>query len=368
MTRVVFRVDASREIGTGHVMRCLTLADAIEATGGECHFICREHPGNMIDVIRGKGYRVDVLPSSGVGGPHHSSAPGMTGPDYSSWLGATQEQDAVTTAAYLAPDVVDWLVVDHYALDARWECMLKPHYRRLMVIDDLADRNHHCDLLLDQTYGRNPQDYQTWISGNCILLCGADYALLRAEFESLRPYSLERRNRLSRLDQLLVSMGGVDKCNLTGDVLQAIEASELPNNFGITVVMGEGAPWLDSVRRQVECMSHTTELRVGVSDMAELMAMSDLAIGAAGTSSWERCCVGLPTVMVVAAENQAGVAAGLQEAGAALLIKDSRRIMSELPGLLKALSSPQYLRSLAAAAGRIIDGKGAARVMRHLVN
>src|SRR5690606_2585434 len=145
---------------------------------------------------------------------------------HSHWLGATQTQDAAGCVPILAKLNPDWLIVDHYALDARWERALKPHYRKLMVIDDLADRPHQCDLLLDQTFGRDAEDYQTWVPANCRLLCGSHYALLRPEFAALRPYSLARR-ATPQLRQLLITMGGVDKDNATGQVLEALRASQL---------------------------------------------------------------------------------------------------------------------------------------------
>lgn len=367
--RVAFRVDASLQIGTGHVMRCLTLADALSAQGADCLFICREHQGNLIEQIRNKGYRthaLPVLPSVGASLLAIKAASDAQSPVHSHWLGATQVEDAAACTAILAEVNPDWLIVDHYALDSRWEITLKPYYRKLMVIDDLADRSHCCQVLLDQTFGRDASDYQPLVSAGTTLLCGSRYALLRPEFAQLRSYSLQRRAN-PQLRQLLITMGGVDKDNATGQVLEALKTSALPDDCRITVVMGGTSPWLDHVRQQAEQMPWPTEVLVGGSNMAQLMADSDLAIGAAGATSWERCCLGLPTIMLVLADNQRNVAQGLERAGAVQVLKDPQEISNRLPVLLSGLvSSPFLLAEMCEAVAHIVDGRGVATVIYNL--
>jgi len=377
------------------------------ARGGDCQFLCREHEGNLIEFIRDKGYvahALPILPSAGSNptghgsdalisptheqgstvrpelvegrsrhraatGPIPSLADGAAtdwDPAHSHWLGATQAQDAGACAPILARQRPDWLIVDHYALDARWERALAPHYRKLMVIDDLADRLHACDLLLDQTFGREAADYRPLVPADCRLLCGSQYALLRPEFTALRPYSLQRRARPA-LRELLITMGGVDKDNAAGQVLQALCASPLPADCRITVVMGAMAPWLDEVRTRAQYMPWSTRVLVGVSDMAQLMADSDLAIGAAGATSWERCCLGLPTFMLVLAENQRTVARGLERSGAAKIIDPEQRGKLLLGELLVPLNTDlaQLLR-MSECAASIVDGSGVDAVMREM--
>lgn len=364
--KVAFRADASLQIGTGHVMRCLTLADALAARGADCQFICGAHEGNLIEFIRGKGYVAHALPIA------HEASTGLTAPGpeastplaHSHWLGATQAQDAEACAPILAAQRPDWLIADHYALDARWECALAPHYRKLMVIDDLADRPHACDLLLDQTFGRDAADYRALVPADCHLLCGSQYALLRPEFAALRPYSLQRRAQPA-LRELLITMGGVDKDNATGQVLHALRTCPLPAESRITVVMGATAPWLEDVRTQAQDMPWPTRVLVGVSDMAQLMADSDLAIGAAGATSWERCCVGVPTIMLVLAENQRKIAEALCEPGAAHLFDASK--LNNRPLITHEYLEPLWLGAMSAAAAAITDGLGVAQVIKALI-
>lgn len=355
--KVAFRTDASIQIGTGHVMRCLTLADALAARGAGCQFICRAHEGNLIDFIRGKGYVTHALPVPGAEVTTSNLA-------HARWLGATQAQDTEACAPILAAQAPDWLIVDHYALDADWERALEPHYRQLMVIDDLADRPHACDLLLDQTFGRDAADYRALVPADCKLLCGSQYALLRPEFAALRTYSLQRRTRPA-LRELLITMGGVDKDNATAQVLQALRTCPLPADCQITVVMGATAPWLDEVFTQARDMPWPTRVRVGVSDMAQLMADSDLAIGASGATSWERCCLGLPTIMLVLAENQRKIAEELCETGAACLIDLSNQ--KNQPLITHEYLEPHLLGAMCAAAAAITDGFGAAQVTQTLI-
>jgi len=359
--RIVFRADASLQIGTGHIMRCLTLADALREQGAECHFICREHLGNLIEHIRGKGHKVHALAYAL---PVEANLlainklPTESHLAHSHWLGAAQEQDVADCVALMSDLHPDWLIVDHYALDVRWETALQPYYRKLMVIDDLADRAHVCDLLLDQTFGRNPDDYKSWIPLGCTLLCGSQYALLRPEFAALRKYSLERREN-PQLEHLLITMGGVDKDNATCQVLEALRHCALPANCHITVIMGTSAPWLSEVRQQAVQLPWPTEVRVNVSDMALLMADSDLAIGAAGSTSWERCCLGLPTVMVVLADNQKTAAALLEQAQAVLMLSLGTNLATDLRRVIEKINREKdLLKNAGEHASRISDGTG----------
>lgn len=363
---VAFRVDASLDIGTGHVMRCLTLAGALAASGAECRFICRQPPGHLIEHIRNKGYRIDTLLPAGTSmlAMRGESQP-RSYPPHADWLGCPWKTDAAETRAILSQDEPDWLVVDHYALDARWEQALQGSYKKLMVIDDLADRPHACDLLLDQNLGREPGDYEALTPAHCKRLIGPRYALLRPEFAALREYSLQRRQQPA-LKRLLITMGGVDQPNATGKVLEALKTCPLPSDCQITVVMGASAPWLEQVRSLAATMPWTTTVRVSISDMAQVMADSDLAIGAAGATSWERCCLGVPTVVLVLAENQRSIAQALSDAGAALLIdaetfKNQALITPELFEL-------QALGAMSEAAAAITDGLGVTRIIENLAD
>jgi UDP-2,4-diacetamido-2,4,6-trideoxy-beta-L-altropyranose hydrolase len=350
-------------MGTGHVMRCLTLAKALLAQGAQCHFICRAHPGNLIATIRQQGFTVTEF-SAGAAAFKLKSDGGVPLPAHAQWLGCDWQTDAKQTLAALQSIKPAWLIVDHYALDQRWEEMLALHYRQLMVIDDLADRPHLCDLLLDQNLGSQPEHYSQLVPAHCEVLTGPRYAVLRPEFAALRPYSLQRRQAQPALRQLLITMGGVDQPNATGQVLQALKTCALPADCRITVVMGLTAPGLQNVRELTAQMPWPTDVVVNITDMARRMADSDLAIGAAGGTSWERCCVGLPTLMMVLADNQQTGAQALGAAHAARLIGGVSDIATQLPLAAAELIDSDCQSRMSLAASMITDGQGVEKILK----
>lgn len=361
MTRtIVFRVDASVHIGTGHVTRCLTLANALREQDHACHFICREHPGNLIETIRHRGFSVDALPLSG----DRADVTSGHEPPHAQWLGVPWETDARQCREIIRELAPAWLVVDHYALESRWEADVMPEGSRLLVIDDLADRSHQADLLLDQNLGRETQDYAGLVPKNCRLLIGPRYALLRPEFVRMREESLRRR-QAPRLKRLLITMGGVDKDNASGKVLDALRHCPLPDDAEIEVVMGSNAPWLESVRAQAAAMPWPTGVRVDIPDMARRMVEADLAIGAAGSTSWERCCLGLPALMVVLAENQKSIAEALAGAGACIYLGDVQDV-KKLPDRWGKWTNPKALEVMSEASAAVTDGKGATKLSQQM--
>lgn len=377
-----FRTDASLEIGTGHVMRCLTLADALRSQGAECSFVCRPHPGHLLALIEQRGHRALALPMLGT--TPTAQAHSQSAPPHAAWLGTHWAEDAADTQRALTGAPLDWLGVDHYALDAQWEQALQPASHRTMVIDDLADRPHHCHLLLDQNLGRTEAHYRAaqttahtagkpagkpagHIAASTRALIGPQYALLRPEFARMRPASLARRAQ-PQLKQLLITMGGVDQNNATGQVLEALATCQMPAGLEITVVMGPHAPWLPQVKTRAQRMPWPTQVLTGVSNMAQCMANSDLAIGAAGGTAWERCCLGLPTILLVQAPNQYDGAQALRKAGAAVLIEDPALIAAQLPQLMAAFAEPKHLQTASEAASHITDGLGCHRVCEAMQN
>ena len=351
---IIFRVDASLKMGTGHVMRCLTLAQVLKENGANIKFICRKHEGNLIDKIHSSGFNVHEL-----GLLEEIKVDNKL--THSPWLGVTQQQDADDCIDILKAKKVDWLIVDHYALDEQWQKRLKPYYEKIMVIDDLADRKHQCDVLLDQTFGRQHDDYVALVPKDCELLLGSQYALLRPEFSKWRAYSLERRSK-PEFKKLLINMGGVDVDNVTENVLDELKLCNLPNDMNIIVVMGSSAPHLESVKFKAMTLPYKTEVRVDVDNMAEVMANSDIAIGAAGSTTWERCCLGLPTIQIVIAKNQLFSAETLAHHNIVKLAKE----IKETTYLLE--SSSEWMKSVGSSALEICDGMGSYKVFNKMTD
>lgn len=344
-------------------MRCLTLADELTRQQHQCKFICRKHQGHLSDLIASKGYELIMLPAPGAVEVKSSDGWNST---YADWLGVPWQQDAKETLEVLAPIEADWLVVDHYALDARWEQQVATLAGRVMVIDDLADRQHECALLLDQNLGRVASDYDGLVPKDCMRLIGPEYALLRPEFAPLREFSLQRREQ-PELKRILISLGGVDRTNVTSQVLDALAETALPGETHLDIIMGASAPYLDEVRQQAARLSFMATVNVNVGDMAERMCLADLSIGAAGGTSWERCCLGLPAVLVILADNQVPGARALEAAGAALTVADPETVQAALPSALVKIGEPGCLQRMSRAAAAITDGKGASSVMESMM-
>jgi UDP-2,4-diacetamido-2,4,6-trideoxy-beta-L-altropyranose hydrolase len=357
---IVFRADASLQIGIGHVMRCLALADGLRTHGQQVSFICRTHAGNLIQTIEQQGFVVFAI--------NNMAQETIDKGDelaHANWLGAAQHADAEACREYLESIKPDWLIVDHYALDYRWQGRLQAYYKKLMVIDDLADRKHICQLLLDQTYARQLSDYQALIPRKCQLLLGPEYALLRPEFADWREMS-QRRRYAAQLKTMLITLGGVDKDNVTGQVLSALNACVLPADLTIIVVLGATAPHLSAVQKIAASMQNTTEVKVNVDNMAELMANSDIAIGAAGATTWERCCLGLPTIALVLAKNQLILAQHLAAAKVIWLMQQAN-LPTELNMFFADLSLADMVKR-SRKSMQLVDGLGVNKVVQALMH
>lgn len=355
---VVFRVDASVQIGTGHVMRCLTLAEELRKQGHQCRFICRPHEGHLGEFIQSSGFGLDLL-------DHHSKVIPIEGSHtttHADWLGVSWQKDAEQTANRLAGSRTDWLVVDHYALDGLWEGEIASHVDRVLAIDDIADRPHECHALLDQNLGRQTQDYDKLVPQLASRLIGPRYALLRPEFPEWREKSLARRQH-AKLKRVLISLGGVDRTNATGKILTELTRTALPPGTRLDIVMGANAPSLQTVQAQAEALPFETTVSINVNDMAERMFLADLSIGAAGSTSWERCCLGLPAIMVILAANQRMIGKALVDAGASLML-DEGSIADDLGALVNRFAeSPGQLQKYSSNASAICDGRGVTRVV-----
>lgn len=296
--RIVFRVDASIQMGTGHVMRCLTLADALKNQGAECYFICREHPGNLIGLITQRGHHVDALPYidlSQEGKLQHHTIDLA----HASWLGSTQKEDSSLCIPIVEALNPDWMVVDHYALDIQWENVLRPYCKQVMVIDDLADRQHDCDILIDQNYlPLYEQRYDHLVPVTTKKLLGPSFVLLRDEFSALRKKILKRTP--SAEAYFLINFGGVGNYFLLSKVIEAINIFQKQSFFIVTGKL-ESHQFLELGKAISYSKVKIVEIAV---NMANLMSHSQYAIGACGSTVWERFCLGLNSGLIEMAENQ----------------------------------------------------------------
>jgi len=290
---VFIRVDASTNIGTGHVMRCLSLADAIRRKGKAVSFICRPHEGNLIAHIQSQLFRVFTLPEA-------SREFLFSGSDYTSWLGAAVAEDAEQTLNVLSSSGAEWLIVDHYGIDFEWEKLVSVAAKKLLVIDDLANRKHECSVLLDQNYANKGADrYEGLVPTSCRSLLGPAFALLKPEYAMHRLTMPERNGEVRKI---LISLGGADFDNVTLKVLEALQIVG-GSLYEAHVVLGVNSPHKASIRAKFGD-SHSVHLYSSLEHLALLMSECDIAIGAMGGTAWERMCLGLPTIAITIADNQ----------------------------------------------------------------
>lgn len=286
---IVFRVDASLMIGSGHVMRCLVLADELKLKGYDIAFACTPLEGDMRSFICERGFRVITLPApqAAIISTHDA--------DYEAWLQKDIDVDAQDFLSSISS--ADLVITDHYAIGEQWQKRVKSALGcYLFAIDDLA-RRHFADLILDQTLAREAVDYA---DSKATVLCGTEFALLKPAFAGMREEALSR-TLPSDKPKVLISMGGVDTPNATLKVLKALADGQVAAHF--TVLLSPRAPHFQQVKEWCALRENVTHHEF-VTDMARLMLAHDLAIGAPGTTSWERACLGLPSIIVPLARNQ----------------------------------------------------------------
>ena len=279
--KVVFRVDASAEVGFGHLSRCINLAEVLRSRGIEVLFICRDDEAKSFLALEDRLFATVLLPMLTVGEP------------------VNQQEDAQQTIQALQGERPEWLIVDSYTLDKNWERLMRPHVAKIAVIEDLSGREHDCDLLLDQNYSkRSAASFEKFVPNTCELLLGPRFALIGEQFRILRQLKSKPTPELKRI---FVFCGGSDPQNLTQQVIDGISCSEL-SNVAVDVVVGAQNKTFD--REAALKLNANIEIHDASGEFARIMSIADLAIGAGGTTSWERMCLGVLSIVVSIAENQ----------------------------------------------------------------
>lgn len=353
---MVIRTDASHDIGHGHVMRCLTLASSLKQRGAEVVFVCREHDGNLCGLIAAQGFEVIPLPIS---------SPGDATANIVASLGASPADDARSTAVAIASSDkrVDWLIVDHYAIGVEWESMARRACQRLMVLDDLADRPHLCDVLLDQNYVHSMATrYVGLVPEACSLFLGPTYALLKPEYAERHSSATPRAGEVKRI---LISFGGGDRTNFTLLALEAV-LSLKQSGIAIDVALSDGSLHEKSIERAAKGRQNVSVYK-GLHSLAGLIATADMAIGAGGATNWERICLGLPSLVVTTAANQRAIAAALHADGYVHWVGDPSAV--DAAHMAAAVSEQLNHGADHAASLRclaLVDGAGAARIASSL--
>lgn len=333
MSNIVFRADGGASIGYGHLMRCLTLAAEFSARGHVVRFLSRSLPGAPLDLITRHGFALCQLPA-------------ITDP----------EHDAVLCTAELEKQPAALLIVDSYALDAVWERRVRGHVSCLAAIDDIADRRHDCDVLIDQNLHQDPAArYVGLVAPGTLTLLGPRFALLRPEFARAREVTAPRRGRIDRI--VVFYTGGDDK----GETMKALTAlAQWRADIEVDVVVGAAHPGRAEI--SAFCSQRGWHYHCQIDYMARLLAAADLVLGAGGSASWERCAVGAPALVSVMADNQREATAALEAYGAIRSLGWADALTSD--DYLSALSTldPAGLSQMSSKAWELADGAGAGRV------
>ncbi|MED1420447.1 UDP-2,4-diacetamido-2,4,6-trideoxy-beta-L-altropyranose hydrolase [Bacillus smithii] len=332
---ILFRVDSSIEIGTGHVMRCLTLANMLKDAGCTVAFMMRACSGDLRDYVEKQGFSVFPI----FHGNHFS-----------------QKVDAQLTIEIIQQlnQDIDWCIVDHYRLNEQWEKQIKKYVRKIMVIDDLADRLHHCDILLDQNYYANKeQRYSRLVPKNCRLFLGPKYLILRPEFYEAKK-SVKTRD--GRVERILVFFGGSDPTNETVKVLQALRDLDF-SHIKVDVVVGNANPRRFQI--QEICREMNMNYHCQIDYISELMVQADLSLGAGGVAMWERCFLGLPSVVTMVAENQRKTTEDAAKFGAIWNLGwyGDVKVSDYADILNRAISSPDELTYMSEKALELVNNK-----------
>jgi UDP-2,4-diacetamido-2,4,6-trideoxy-beta-L-altropyranose hydrolase len=347
---VAIRVDSSASIGLGHLSRTLNIALELRDRGARVYFICRDFQSGGAKLAEAAGFDVFALPRPKA--PLAKIDPTL---EYAAWLGVSLEEEiAESKEALKKIGFVDWLLIDSYALDRRYESAMSGFCRKIAVLDDLADRPHAAHLLIDGAFAREKTAYESLVSKKTKLLCGADYLPLRSDFARYRSLALPRRFPPR---EILTSMGGSDAKNLTGEALKAIAQSPFSGAI-VRVVLSSLAPNIAQNVKLARKLRLNVDWRIDAKDMPLLVLRADLAVGALGVSAYERACLALASVTVLAAENQRE---NLARLGAARAIIGEGTILEALNGL-----NEERIRSCERAAFAVCDALGTKRICREL--
>ena len=339
--KIVFRVDSSNLIGAGHTIRCLVIAEEMKDRGIETYFICKSNLLPLKKQITSSGHEIFEI-----------SSPKLSNLDW--------KKDAEETLKVIKSISPEMLIVDHYSLEKRWQKSVKEKLGKLIVIDDLPGRKLFCDILIDQNLGRKSEHYLPYIEGNPKLLMGTEFALVREEFSINRKMTLQKRKRFDGINNILISLGGVGTIDSYSRILETLSNVKWKNLPEIDITLGftkQEKLVLENFCKKNKLLKvnfHSNSM-----DIYKKMIKADLCIGYAGSSSWERCVLGLPSFVKAVSDNQLFIAKNLEARGAVKIWEKEK----EIKKLFETLVSKKQWFKLMESSKKICDGKGSRRVV-----
>ena len=327
------------------MIRCLTLADSLIEAGHQCFFVCISLKGNLIQLIAEKKYQVFSINSHAIALSYSS--------DYS--LKNFIEYDVAEVALLIHKLKVDTLVIDHYEIDHVWEEITRSKVNKLVVIDDLADRRHYCDVLIDSSIGRVKDDYCGLVSADTKFLLGLQYAIIRDEFTKIRSLSIKKMRR--GLKNILITLGG--------GIQSATNILQIYSNFyqkehleidKVTIVFGASFTQAQQLETMVGKSLYHTVVVPHANNMAQLMLEADILICAGGQTMIEGLCMGVPMLVKIIANNQMYAANHLAQLGFVQIISDD---CANLIDLLSHFQDSKYFQNVGHS---LVDGHGVSRI------
>ena len=374
----VFRSDASSKIGNGHIMRCITLAKELFLNGYEIVFICRAYKGNLIINIR-RFFKVLVLENSY---SEYQSEISLKGENiYKNWLGCSQIDDAKNCIKLIKDNslgFINLLFVDHYSLDKEWEKYMKASFieknkvtqiTKIFAIDDLASRKHYCDFLLDQTLGRIAKEYKSLVNLDCKLLIGSEFAILRKEFQVLRKISLERKLKLQNknVERIFIYLGTFYDLRIFNLIFKSLSKLSIAKEIEIDFSSSIREKDIKKIYNTYKNDFKKINIFNFIDNIYDKIFQSDLCIGAAGSSSWERCTLGCPSINIITDENQRTIGQNLSIKNASYVIDVKEQFERNFCEALEELIFDNQKRyNLSKTSSEVCDGNGTQRIIKFL--
>lgn len=351
----VFRVDSSYKIGSGHLMRCLVLANSLSKAGHQISFICRNHEGDISKSLIKSKFKLNLLDNNNLEPSYDNT---------NSWLGVSQEQDALQTINYLKDSVCDWLIVDHYCIDKLWQKRLRKYTNKILVIDDLANRAHDCDILVDSNYVKGYKTrYQDILNKSCLELLGPNYCFIAEEFKN---HKLRSPKRTGEVKKVLIYFGGVDQFNLTRKCIEAFSTNKL-ENIKLEVVVGAMNKDYENLK-SIASKKKSIILHRSLPTLSKLMSSVDLSIGAGGVTTWERLFLGLPSIIIAIADNQIAGAEELSKNKFVSYLGFHSELSAKnlRDSICKKIEKPNDLLNESHVGQILVDGNGISRILGNL--
>ena len=336
---VIFRADASTEIGTGHVMRSLALAQGWQRAGGQAIFAQAESTPSLDRRLCSEGIdlvRLETVPGS--------------------------SEDAAQTLAQARTHEASWIIADGYCFRAAWQKQIKDAGFRLLLVDDYGHAEHYyADLVLNQNLHAQAGLYAQR-QPHTRLLLGTGYAQLRREFLEWRTW---RREIPPVACKVLVTLGGADPDNVTGKVIQALACLR---DVEAVVIVGGSNPNLTSLQSAIRNSQSAIRLVVDIANMPELMTWADVGVSAGGFTSWELAFMGLPSIVIVIAANQTVVAAALDREGVTVNLGEHAQVsVEQIAAALQSVLADSGRRARMSRRGRVlVDGLGVDKVITRM--